>query len=283
MGKIIAIANQKGGVGKTTTAINLGASLGALEYKTLLVDADPQANSTSGVGVNPKEVEKGTYQCLIAQEDARTAIVETGNPNLWLIPSHIDLVGAEIELISEAEREQRLRKALEPLRDEFDFILIDCSPSLGLITLNALSAADSVVIPVQCEYFALEGLGKLLNTIKIVQGGLNTELSIEGILLTMYDTRLRLSNQVVEEVRMHFRDLVFDTLIHRNTRLGEAPSHGETIVMHDASCKGAINYLNLAREILQKNDLTKVPNAEKFLDINGGIASEGAGVQPELN
>lgn len=280
MGKIIAIANQKGGVGKTTTAINLGASLGALEYKTLLVDADPQANSTSGVGVDPKSVDNGTYQCLINGAEARTAILETGNPNLWLLPSHIDLVGAEIELISEEEREFRLRKALEPLKDDFDFILIDCSPSLGLITLNALSAADSVVIPVQCEYFALEGLGKLLNTVKIVQGGLNEELSIEGILLTMYDTRLRLSNQVVEEVRMHFREMVFDTLIHRNTRLGEAPSHGETIVMHDASCKGAINYLNLAREILQKNDLTKLPNAEKFLDENAGMAAAAAGDTP---
>lgn len=280
MGKIIAIANQKGGVGKTTTAINLGASLGALEYKTLLVDADPQANSTSGVGVDPKSVDNGTYQCLINGTEARTAILETGNPNLWLLPSHIDLVGAEIELISEEEREFRLRKALEPLKDDFDFILIDCSPSLGLITLNALSAADSVVIPVQCEYFALEGLGKLLNTVKIVQGGLNEELSIEGILLTMYDTRLRLSNQVVEEVRMHFREMVFDTLIHRNTRLGEAPSHGETIVMHDASCKGAINYLNLAREILQKNDLTKLPNAEKFLDENAGMAAAAAGDTP---
>jgi len=280
MGKIIAIANQKGGVGKTTTAINLGASLGALEYRTLLVDADPQANSSSGVGVDPKSVDNGTYQCLINGTEARTAIVETGNPNLWLLPSHIDLVGAEIELINEAEREFRLRKALEPLKDDFDFILIDCSPSLGLITLNALSAADSVVIPVQCEYFALEGLGKLLNTIKIVQGGLNENLNIEGILLTMYDTRLRLSNQVVEEVRMHFREMVFDTLIHRNTRLGEAPSHGETIVMHDASCKGAINYLNLAREILQKNDLTKLPNAEKFLNEDASMTAAEPGEAP---
>ena len=280
MGKIIAIANQKGGVGKTTTAINLGASLGALEYKTLLVDADPQANSSSGVGVDPKSVDNGTYQCLINGTEARTAILETGNPNLWLLPSHIDLVGAEIELINEAEREYRMRKALEPLKDDFDFILIDCSPSLGLITLNALTAADSVVIPVQCEYFALEGLGKLLNTVKIVQGGLNENLNIEGILLTRYDTRLRLSNQVVEEVRMHFREMVFDTLIHRNTRLGEAPSHGETIVMHDASCKGAINYLNLAREILQKNDLTKLPNAEKFLDENAGMTTAEPGDAP---
>ena len=280
MGKIIAIANQKGGVGKTTTAINLGASLGALEYRTLLVDADPQANSSSGVGVDPKAVTAGTYQCLVEGLDARGSIIETSNPNLWLLPSHIDLVGAEIELISEQERESRMRAALEPLRDDFDFILIDCSPSLGLITLNALTAADSVVIPVQCEYFALEGLGKLLNTVKIVQGGLNPELTIEGILLTMYDTRLRLSNQVVEEVRMHFRELVFDTLIHRNTRLGEAPSHGETIVMHDATCKGAINYLNLAREILQKNDLTKLPNAEKFLDEDAGMTAAEPGDAP---
>ena len=273
MGKIIAIANQKGGVGKTTTAINLGASLGALEYKTLLVDADPQANSSSGVGVDPKSVEHGTYQCLVNGTEAKTAIVETGNPNLWLLPSHIDLVGAEIELIGEVEREHRMKQALEPLRDDFDFILIDCSPSLGLITLNALTAADSVIIPVQCEYFALEGLGKLLNTVKIVQGGLNDRLNIEGILLTMYDTRLRLSNQVVEEVRVHFREMVFDTLIHRNTRLGEAPSHGETIVMHDASCKGAINYLNLAREILRKNDLTKLSNAEKFMDAGANLSA----------
>jgi len=280
MGKIIAIANQKGGVGKTTTAINLGASLGALEYKTLLVDADPQANSSSGVGVDPKSVENGTYQCLINGTEARTAILETGNPNLWLLPSHIDLVGAEIELINEAEREFRLRKALEPLKDDFDFILIDCSPSLGLITLNALSAADSVLIPVQCEYFALEGLGKLLNTVKIVQGGLNENLNIEGILNNFHGVELRLSNQVVEEVRMHFREMVFDTLIHRNTRLGEAPSHGETIVMHDASCKGAINYLNLAREILQKNDLTKLPNAEKFLDEDAGVAAVEPGDAP---
>lgn len=268
MAKIIAVANQKGGVGKTTTAINLGASLGALEFKTLLVDSDPQANSTSGVGVDPRGVKTGTYQCLLGSSDVASAIVKTGNPNLWLLPSHIDLVGAEIELINAEEREHRLKEALEPLREEFDFILIDCSPSLGLITLNALVAADSVVIPVQCEYFALEGLGKLLNTIKIVQQNLNTELLIEGILLTMYDTRLRLSNQVVEEVRMHFREIVFDTLIHRNTRLGEAPSHGETIVMHDASCKGAINYLNLAREILQKNDLTKMRNEEKYIGLD---------------
>ena len=268
MAKIIAVANQKGGVGKTTTAINLGASLGALEFKTLLVDSDPQANSTSGVGVDPRGVKTGTYQCLLGSSDVASAIVKTGNPNLWLLPSHIDLVGAEIELINAEQREDRLKAALEPLRDEFDFILIDCSPSLGLITLNALVAADSVVIPVQCEYFALEGLGKLLNTIKIVQQNLNTELLIEGILLTMYDTRLRLSNQVVEEVRMHFREIVFDTLIHRNTRLAEAPSHGETIVMHDASCKGAINYLNLAREILQKNDLTKMRNEEKYIGLD---------------
>ena len=268
MGKIISIANQKGGVGKTTTAINLGASLGALEYRTLLVDADPQANSSSGVGVDPKAVTAGTYQCLINGLDAREAIVETGNPNLWLLPSHIDLVGAEIELIGEAEREHRMRAALEPLRDEFDFILIDCSPSLGLITLNALTASDSVVIPVQCEYFALEGLGKLLNTIKIVQNGLNDALEVEGILLTMYDTRLRLANQVVDEVRTHFQDLVMKTIIHRNTRLGEAPSFGESIIMHDASSKGSINYLNLAREILQRNQMTQMTDEEKIIPVS---------------
>ncbi|HAS35840.1 MAG TPA: chromosome partitioning protein ParA [Flavobacteriales bacterium] len=267
MGKIIAIANQKGGVGKTTTAINLGASLGALEYRTLLVDADPQANSSSGVGVDPKSVDNGTYQCLINGTEARTAIVETGNPNLWLLPSHIDLVGAEIELINEAEREFRLRKALEPLKDDFDFILIDCSPSLGLVTLNSLTASDSVMIPVQCEYFAMEGLGKLLNTIKIVQNLLNPELDIEGMLLTMYDRRLRLANQVVEEVKMHFQQMVFNTIIHRNTRLGEAPSHGVSILVHDATSTGSVNYLNLARELLQRNNMTRLNEEDKIIEI----------------
>lgn len=270
MGKIITIANQKGGVGKTTTAINLAACLGVLEYKTLLVDADPQANATSGVGIDPKNVKTSVYEALVDQADLSDMIFATDNPNLDLIPSHIDLVGAEIELINMPNREYMLRLALNKIKDQYDFIIIDCSPSLGLITLNALTASDSVIVPVQCEYFALEGLGKLLNTIKIVQSKLNTDLSIEGILLTMYDTRLRLANQVVEEVKMHFQDMVFSTVIHRNTRLGEAPSYGETIIMHDASCKGSINYLNLAREILQKNEMTRLKDEEKYMDLNNG-------------
>lgn len=259
MGKIIAIANQKGGVGKTTTAINLGACLGVLEYKTLIVDADPQANATSGVGLDPKNT-KNIYDCLINQVHPSELIIQTENPNLDIIPSHIDLVGAELEMINLPNREHMLKMSLDKIKDQYDFIIIDCSPSLGLITVNALTAADSVMIPVQCEFFALEGLGKLLNTIKIIQGRLNPDLEIEGILLTMYDTRLRLANQVVEEVKTHFQELVFDTLIHRNTKLGEAPSFGETIVMHDAASKGTINYLNFAREILQKNKLTKMTN-----------------------
>lgn len=265
MGKIIAITNQKGGVGKTTTAINLGASFGVLEYKTLVVDADPQANATSGVGFDPRNVETSVYDCLINEADPRDVIIETENPNLDLIPAHIDLVGAELELINESNREHKLKMALDKIKDDYDFIIIDCSPSLGLITVNALTAADSVLVPVQCEYFALEGLGKLLNTIKIVQSRLNEDLEMEGIVLTMYDTRLRLANQVVDEVKTHFQDLVFNTIIHRNTRLGEAPSFGETIIMHDATCKGSINYLNFAREILQKNDLTKMKNKDKQL------------------
>ncbi|PHR17512.1 MAG: chromosome partitioning protein ParA [Fluviicola sp.] len=262
MGKIIAIANQKGGVGKTTTAINLSGCLGVLEFKTLLVDADPQANATSGVGLDPNN-SRNIYDCLINDVDPSDLIIPTGNPNLDILPSHIDLVGAELEMINLPNREHMLKLALDKVRDNYDFIIIDCSPSLGLITVNSLTAADSVMIPVQCEYFALEGLGKLLNTIKIVQGRLNQNLEIEGILLTMYDTRLRLANQVVEEVKMHFQEIVFDTVIHRNTKLGEAPSFGETIVMHDASSKGAINYLNFTREILQKNDLTKISNKDK--------------------
>ena len=256
MGKTIAIANQKGGVGKTTTAINLAASLAVLEYKTLLIDADPQANATSGVGIDPRTVETSIYECIIDHVDPKTVITETETPNLFLIPAHIDLVGAEIEMINLPEREKMMRKLLEPIKGEYDFIIIDCSPSLGLVTVNSLTASDSVIIPVQCEYFALEGLGKLLNTIKIVQTRLNPDLDIEGILLTMFDTRLRLSKQVVEEVKMHFQDMVFNTIINRNTRLSEAPSFGKTIVMYDAGSTGAINYLNLAREILEKNQLS---------------------------
>ena len=257
MGKTIAIANQKGGVGKTTTAINLAASLAVLEYKTLLIDADPQANATSGVGIDPRTVETSIYECIIDQVDPNKVIVETETPNLFLIPAHIDLVGAEIEMINLPEREQMMRRLLAPIKDNYDFIIIDCSPSLGLVTVNSLTASDSVIIPVQCEYFALEGLGKLLNTIKIVQNRLNPDLDIEGILLTMFDTRLRLSKQVVEEVKMHFQDMVFNTIINRNTRLSEAPSYGKTIVMYDANSTGAINYLNLAREIIEKNNLSK--------------------------
>lgn len=270
MGKILTVANQKGGVGKTTTAINLAAALGVLEFKTLLVDADPQANATSGVGVDPKSVKAGIYECLVNEINPKELVITTENPNLDLLPSHIDLVGAEIELINIANREYKMRESLGKLRDEYDFIIIDCSPSLGLVTINALTASDSVVVPVQCEYFALEGLGKLLNTIKIVQQKLNTDLTIEGILLTMYDSRLRLSNQVMEEVRMHFQEMVFDTIIHRNTTLGEAPSFGQTILMHDASCKGSVNYLNLAREILQKKEMTKMNNKDKYINIDNG-------------
>lgn len=266
MGKIIAVANQKGGVGKTTTAINLGGCFGVLEYKTLIVDADPQANATSGVGFDPKTVTQSIYDCLVNDINPKDIIYQTENPNLDILPAHIDLVGAELEMINMPNREHRLKIALDKIKDDYDLIIIDCSPSLGLITVNALTAADSVMIPVQCEYFALEGLGKLLNTIKIVQGRLNKELEIEGIVLTLYDTRLRLANQVVEEVKTHFQDLVFDTIIHRNTRLGEAPSFGETIVMHDASCKGSINYLNFAREILQKNDMTKLEQKSKKIE-----------------
>ena len=257
MGKIIAIANQKGGVGKTTTAVNLGGSLGVLEYKTLIVDADPQANATSGVGFDPKNT-KNIYDCLINEVHPSELLLTTKNPNLDILPSHIDLVGAELEMINMPNREYMLKLALDKIKDDYDFIIIDCSPSLGLITVNALTAADAVIVPVQAEYYALEGLGKLLNTIKIVQGRLNQNLEIEGILLTMYDTRLRLANQVVEEVKTHFQELVFDTVIHRNTKLGEAPSFGETIIMHDAASKGSINYLNFARELLQNNSATNL-------------------------
>ncbi len=267
MSKVISIANQKGGVGKTTTAINLAASLAVLEHKTLLIDADPQANATSGIGFNPKNIKTSIYECIIDDVEPRDILLNTSTPNLDLIPAHIDLVGAEIEMINLPNREFMMKNVIDKIKDDYEFVMIDCSPSLGLITVNSLVAANSVIVPVQCEYFALEGLGKLLNTIKIVQTRLNTDLEMEGILLTMYDNRLRLSNQVVEEVRNHFQELVFDTIIQRNIKLGEAPSFGETIIMHDIQSKGAINYLNLAREILQKNNLTKVSDSEKNIDI----------------
>ncbi len=268
MGKIITIANQKGGVGKTTTAINLAASLAVLEHKTLLIDADPQANATSGVGFDPRNIKTSIYECIIEGVEPKDIILNTTTPNLDLFPAHIDLVGAEIELINLPNREKMMKLALSKIKDAYDFIIIDCSPSLGLVTVNSLTAADSVIIPVQCEYFALEGLGKLLNTIKIVQSRLNPDLAIEGILLTMYDVRLRLSNQVVEEVKTHFQQMVFDTIIQRNTKLGEAPSFGETIIMHDATCKGSVNYLNLAREILQKNEMTRLNESEKIIEVD---------------
>ena len=253
MGKIIAIANQKGGVGKTTTSINLAASLGILEKKVLLIDADPQANASSGLGIVVETVEHGTYQVLEHSISAKDAVVKTTSPNLDIIPAHIDLVAIEIELVDKQEREYMLKKSLEKIKDEYDYILIDCAPSLGLITLNSLVAADAVIIPIQCEYFALEGLGKLLNTIKSVQKIHNPELDIEGLLLTMYDSRLRLSNQVVDEVKKHFQDMVFKTIIQRNVRLSEAPSFGESIIAYDATSKGAVNYINLANEILKQH------------------------------
>ncbi|GAF05450.1 ParA family protein [Saccharicrinis fermentans] len=265
MGKIIALANQKGGVGKTTTAINLAASLAVLEYKILVVDADPQANATSGYGFDLREIEASIYECIVDGIDPKDALLKTEIEGLDILPSHIDLVGAEIEMLNRPNRENVLKDVLYKIRDQYDFIFIDCSPSLGLITVNSLTAADSVIIPVQCEYFALEGLGKLLNTIKIIQSRLNKTLEIEGFLLTMYDSRLRLSNQVVEEVQRHFQDMVFDTLITRNIKLSEAPSYGKAVVEYDASSKGAVSYLNLARELLQKNNMTKIDNQDKVI------------------
>jgi chromosome partitioning protein len=266
MGKVIALANQKGGVGKTTTAINLAASLAVLEYKVLIIDADPQANATSGVGFDVKNVKTSIYECIVDELDPRKIILNTEIPGLDLIPSHIDLVGAEIEMLNLPNREKVLRHVIEKIRNDYDFILIDCSPSLGLITVNALTAADSVIIPVQCEYFALEGLGKLLNTIKIIQTKLHPELEIEGFLLTMYDSRLNLSNQVQEEVKKHFQEMVFESVIQRNIKLSEAPSYGQPAILYDATSKGAASYMNLARELLQNNGMTKLKNSEKIIE-----------------
>jgi len=257
MGKIISVANQKGGVGKTTTAVNLSAALAVMEYKVLLVDADPQANATSGLGVDPDSLEKSAYECFMGRADVADCIIATDTPNLSLLPTRIDLVGAEVELVGEKRREYFVSRALEPVRDDYDFIIIDCSPSLGLITVNALTASDSVIIPIQSEYFALEGLGKLLNTVRIVQTRLNPRLGIEGLLITMYDSRLRLARQVVEDVRSHFKGLVFDTLIYRNTKLAEAPSYGRSVISYDATCQGTVNYLNLASEILKRNKIKR--------------------------
>ncbi|MCK9255890.1 MAG: ParA family protein [Bacteroidales bacterium] len=265
MGKIIVLANQKGGVGKTTTAINLAASLAVLEYKVLVIDADPQANATSGLGFDVRNIKTGLYETLIKDEDPRSLILSCNIPGLYLLPSHIDLVGAEIEMLDLPNREKILKHILEKIKDDYDFILIDCSPSLGLIVVNALTAADSVLIPVQCEYFALEGLSKLLNTIRIIQEHLNPDLDIEGFVMTMYDARLRLSDQIYEEVQKHFDTMVFETIIHRNVKLGEAPSFGQTIFDYDVASKGAANYLNLARELLQRNNMTKIKNQEKIL------------------
>jgi len=253
MGKIIAIANQKGGVGKTTTAINLAASLAALDKKVLVVDADPQANASSGLSINVRDLEKTIYECIVNGVEPNEAILPTEVPNLSILPSHIDLVGAEIEMLNFQNREKVLKGQLEKIRNRYDYILIDCSPSLGLITVNSLTAADSVIIPVQCEYFALEGISKLLNTIKIIKSKLNPGLEIEGFLLTMYDSRLRLANQVYEEVKTHFGDMVFTTVIQRNIKLSEAPSYGQPVLLYDPESKGSYHHMQLAKELIEKN------------------------------
>ena len=253
MGKIIALANQKGGVGKTTTAINLSTSLATLEQKVLVVDADPQANASSGLGLDIKSIKNTIYECLIGASSAQDAVMATEIDNLFVIPSHINLVGAELEMLSIENREKKLKEVLLPIKDDYDYILIDCSPSLGLITVNALTASDSIIIPVQCEYFALEGISKLLNTIKIIKSKLNKDLEIEGFLLTMYDARLRLANQIYEEVKNHFQDLVFETVIQRNVKLSESQSFAQPVLLYDAVSKGAVNYMQLAQEIIDKN------------------------------
>ena len=258
MGKIISIANQKGGVGKTTTSINLAASLAALEYKTLLVDADPQANTTSGLGISKKEIKKTVYECMISESLSMDDILNTEINFLDILPSDIDLVGAEVEMVDINNRDSRMKNCLNTIGENYDYIIIDCSPSLGIVTVNSLVASDSVIIPVQCEYFALEGLGKLLETIRLIQSNLNKELTIEGILMSMYDVRLRLSNQVVEEVQTHFKSLVFDTIIPRNVKLSEAPSFGIPAISYDANCKGSLSYLNLAKELVDNNENVKV-------------------------
>ncbi|MDO5522727.1 MAG: AAA family ATPase [Bacteroidia bacterium] len=253
MGKIIALANQKGGVGKTTTTINLAASLAALEKNVLVVDADPQANASSGLGIDIRTVKNTVYEGLIGKCKSANAVLKTPFENIDIIPSHINLVGAELEMVQMENREKRLRDLLNPLRDSYDYMLIDCSPSLGIITVNALTASDSIIIPVQCEYFALEGLSKLLNTIKIIKSKLNTRLEIEGFVLTMYDSRLRLHNQIYEEVKSHFKELVFNTVIQRNVTLSESQSHAKPALMYDAGSRGAINHMQLAQEIIEKN------------------------------